>query len=81
MEEPKPGEIYVHFKSESMKYEIVAIAIDSDHVSKVVVYKQLYEGPDFPIGTLWVRKLEEFNSFKALENGEKVKRFRLIHLV
>jgi hypothetical protein len=87
MEEPKPGEIYLHFKNK--KYEIIAIALDCEiRTKKIVVYKQLYESEN-PAGTIWVRSLEDFVGEKefgedteingrVFRKGERVKRFVLL---
>ncbi|MDA3836667.1 MAG: DUF1653 domain-containing protein [Nanoarchaeota archaeon] len=73
---PTKGEKYQHFKSEEMKYEIVEITQDpKTPKNKTVVYKQLYETKDFPIGTIWTREYKEFTGYKKLPSGEEVKRF------
>lgn len=82
MNEPKAGEIYRHFKStpkKEMTYRIVAVALDCENPSqKLVIYEQLYEGEEFPSGTIWKRSLEDFCGDKIFEDGKKVKRFTLI---
>jgi hypothetical protein len=71
-QEPKQGEIYEHFKGG--KYKIIAVARNCEYPEKkVVVYEALYEG-DFPMGTVWLRLLEDFLGFKEL-NGKQIKRF------
>lgn len=52
---PKPYEVYKHFKGN--KYQIIAIATDSEDGTKKVVYQALYE----PFG-IYVRDLEMFMS-------------------
>ena len=79
MEIPKPGEKYTHFKGEDKIYQIVCFALDCENPDKkVVVYKSLYDSPEFPFGTIWVRDLENFVGDKVLEDGSKVKRFKKI---
>lgn len=73
MDEPKPGDKYKHFKNK--EYEILAVARDCENTDiKVVIYKSLYYDPNFPLGTIWSRPLEDFCGFKDLD-GKKVKRF------
>lgn len=40
---PKIGEIYQHFKSADMKYEIIDIIYDTNIDNYAVLYKPLYE--------------------------------------
>jgi len=87
MDEPKPGEIYEHFKGGD--YEVLDIARDCENPSKkVVVYKSLYEHEEYPRGTVWTRSLDDFVSEKEIERdmeiygkifkkGDRVKRFSL----
>jgi hypothetical protein len=78
MEEPKPGQRYQHFLGEEKLYEIVNVARDCDDPKKkIVIYKSLYEG-EFPVGTIWARRLEEFVGDKEFEDGKKIKRFKLV---
>ncbi|MDP2628342.1 MAG: DUF1653 domain-containing protein [Nanoarchaeota archaeon] len=75
MIEPKTGEKYRHFNGQDKIYEIVCVALDCENPeNKMVIYKQLYETENFPVGTIWKRDLEIFVGFKEL-NGKKVKRF------
>lgn len=77
MEEPKPRETYLHFKG--LDYEIIAVAQDSDNPEKKsVVYKSLYGGERFPIGTVWSRSLENFLETVDFR-GEKIRRFTKIN--
>jgi hypothetical protein len=79
MGEPKAGERYVHFKGEDWIYEVVALSRDSENPDRrIVVYKQLYSRDDFPIGTVWVRSLEDFCEFVDIPNEKRIKRFRRI---
>lgn len=66
-----PG-TYRHFKGG--KYEVLGVAHHSETLEEMVVYKSLYETPDFPKGTLWVRPLGMFTG-TALYEGRKVPRF------
>jgi len=82
-QEPKPGEIYQHFKGKEKLYKVIAIARDCENPEKkIVIYKQLYDNKnnqnEFPKGTIWSRPLGDFTGEKILENGNKVKRFTLV---
>jgi len=77
MEEPRPSERYVHFKGEDRIYEVVAVARNCDDPGeRSVTYRQLYEGKDFPKGTVWLRRLEVFCGQKELGDGTKVKKYK-----
>ncbi len=57
MIEPKPGELYRHFKGG--EYKIVCVSRDCDCPKKKrVSYEQLYDKEDYPKGTRWDRSLE-----------------------
>ena len=75
MEEPKPGEKYVHFKGKDKVYEVIVISRDCNNpANKIVTYQSLYSSEEFQAGTIWSRSLEDFVGFKMVE-GKKVKRF------
>ena len=70
------GHKYRHYKKETMVYTVmVADALDSETVKPLVVYRSEYETPDHPMGTLWVRDREDFESKVALPDGRTVDRF------
>ena len=78
MEEPKPGEKYVHFRGDDKVYEIVTIVRSSENPEeKDVIYRQLYDAPGFPKGTGWRRSLARFCETVDFK-GTKVPRFRRI---
>ena len=62
----KPG-IYRHYKSKL--YEVLNIAIQSETLEEMVVYKALYSS-EFGDHCLWVRPLSMF--VEKLEIGEKL---------
>lgn len=73
--EIKIGGIYKHFKGN--EYEVIALARDSETLEEMVVYKGLYEHPEFGYGAIWVRPLKMFNAY--IERAEyKGPRFKLI---
>ena len=70
------GHRYRHYKKETMVYTVVhAGALDSESVRPLVVYRSEYETPDHPMGTLWVRDREDFESKVTLADGHTVDRF------
>lgn len=52
------GDTYKHFKGGT--YTIIGVGVDSDSLEKQVIYESLYDTPDFPKGTWWVRSYDEF---------------------
>ena len=54
------GKIYKHFKGHV--YKVIAIALDSEDLSKKVVYKNIIDGK------VWVR---DYNIFNSLVDKEK----------
>ena len=69
MMELKKGK-YKHFKGN--EYELIDIAIHSETLEEMVVYRPLYGE-----GKLWVRPASMWNE-EVIHNGEKVKRFSYI---
>ena len=63
---------YRHYKGG--EYEVLGIVIDSETQEEMVLYKMLYESPDYTYGTLWVRPAKMWNEIVEW-NGEKVVRF------
>ncbi|MDH3353385.1 MAG: DUF1653 domain-containing protein [Nanoarchaeota archaeon] len=88
MQEPKPGEKYLHFKN--MEVEIICIARDCENPDKkFVVYKHSGSVKGLTGETTWIRELKDFMGFKKFKEekeiggktykaGDKVKRFALI---
>lgn len=67
----KPG-IYQHYKGKT--YEVIGVARHSETLEELVIYKALYESPDFGYGAVWVRPLAMFTE-QVLVNGVPVSRF------
>lgn len=74
MENIKPGK-YEHYKGNL--YEVIGIARHSENLEELVVYRALYNSPEFGKNAIWVRPkamfLENVNF-----NGKNVPRFRYI---
>jgi hypothetical protein len=70
-----PG-IYVHYKSDNMRYQVFGVGRHSETDEYFVVYKPLYETedeqPDF-----WVRPYEMFTGDVTID-GKTMPRFRKI---
>lgn len=65
------GHIYVHYKSDTMRYVVKDLAINTEHDDVCVVYQALYDEK-----LLFVRPLHEWLDDIEKED-RKVKRFRL----
>jgi hypothetical protein len=61
-----PGR-YRHYKGK--EYEVLAMALHSETLESLVVYKPLYETPEVPPGTLWVRPAAMFLETVETEQG------------
>jgi len=70
---------YKHYKGK--EYEVLFLAKNANNGDKeledMVIYQSLYDTPDFPIGTVWVRSLNEFSEIVEV-NGERVQRFKCV---
>ena len=76
MKEIKIGGKYKHYKGNI--YEVIAIARDSEDPQKeVVVYKALYNSPEFGKNQIWVRPREEFLE-EITKDGKTFSRFEEI---
>ncbi len=69
------GQIYQHYKGK--QYEIIAVGLHTETLEKYVVYRALYDDPEFGNNALWLRPLSMFVEY-VLVNGEHVLRFKLI---
>lgn len=74
--DPKPGQNYKHYKNKKL-YEIVCIALDRETKEKLVVYKGLYDCPEFGKNPIWTRFLSNFIEIKEID-GKKIPRFELV---
>ena len=74
---PQKGDIYIHYKDQDKKYEIVSLAFDTESEKEVVVYKPLYE-PNHLSGTemdFFVREINIFMEDIEIE-GNLIPRFK-----
>jgi len=73
MREIKIGGKYRHYKGNF--YEVIAVARDSEEPQKeLVIYKALYDSPEFGKNQVWVRVKEDFLA-KITKDGKKFFRF------
>jgi len=73
MKEIKIGSIYKHYKGNN--YEVVGIARHSETLEELVIYKALYDSPEFGSNTLWARPKKMFLE-NVIQNGEELERFK-----
>ena len=66
---------YQHYKGNF--YEVIGAGRHTETKEEFVVYKQLYDGPEFPMGSIWTRPREMFLGEVEI-NGQKVPRFRYV---
>ena len=59
------------------EYEVLGIAVHSETLQEMVIYKMLYDSEDFKKGTIWVRPAMMWEQEVEWE-GKKVKRFEFI---
>ena len=72
--EIKPGK-YRHYKENY--YEVLGVAHHSETLEPLVVYKALYDSPEFGSNALWVRPLAMFTENVEVE-GKLMPRFTYI---
>ncbi len=74
MEKIKLGR-YQHYKGKF--YEVLGVARHSETLEELVVYRALYDSPEFGKDQIWVRPLKMF--LEEVEfNGKKVPRFKFV---
>jgi hypothetical protein len=74
MTEVKLGK-YQHSKGKF--YEVIGVAYDSETLEEIVVYRALYNSPEFGNNALWVRPKKMFLESVTI-NEEVVPRFKYI---
>ena len=67
-----PAGRYRHYKGR--EYEVLGLALHSETLEEMVVYRPLYETPDITPGTLWVRPAMMFKEMVEIE-GKQIPRF------
>lgn len=74
MQDLKLGK-YQHFKGNF--YEVIDIARHSETLEEMVIYRALYDSPEFGNNALWVRPKEKFCE-TILVDGKEIQRFKFI---
>ena len=75
MTEVKLGGHYRHFKGK--EYEVIAIGRHTETMEEMVVYKALYDSPEFGPNTIWIRPLKMFTE-RVDKDGYSGPRFTLV---
>jgi hypothetical protein len=74
MEEVKPG-MYQHYRGNV--YEVIGIALHSETMEELVIYRAMYDSDRFGNNALWARpKIEFLENVK--KDGTEVPRFKYI---
>lgn len=66
---------YKHYKGKF--YEVVGTVRHSETLEELVLYRALYDSPEFGKDQLWVRPVKMFNE-KILIEGKSVARFEFV---
>lgn len=69
------GQLYQHYKGK--RYEIIAIGLHTESLEKYVVYRALYNDPEFGNNALWIRPLSMFVEQVTI-GGKTIPRFTLV---
>jgi hypothetical protein len=77
MNAPVAGDIYRHYKNKDRHYEIVGVGKNTETLEDVVVYRALYDSPDFGAKAIWVRPLTMFTENVTVD-GREVPRFERV---
>ena len=68
-------EKYRHYKGK--EYEVIGVARHSETFEELVVYRALYDSPEFGTNALWVRPKNMFLE-TIIKDGKEVPRFRYV---
>ena len=74
MVEIKPGK-YEHYKGNF--YEVIGVGRHSETLEELVIYRALYDSPEFGSNSLWTRPVPRFIDLVEVD-GKKVPRFRYV---
>lgn len=66
---------YQHFKGKL--YEVIGVARHSETLEEFVVYRALYDSPEFGKNALWVRPKKMFLE-TVTKDGKKIPRFKFL---
>ena len=70
----KPGK-YKHYSGRM--YELVGVAHHSETLEEMVVYRALYDSPDFGKNAIWVRPIKMFLE-SVIVDGKALPRFEYV---
>jgi hypothetical protein len=77
MPTPVVGDIYRHYKNKERFYEIVGVGKHTETFEDVVIYRALYDSPDFGAKAIWVRPLTMFLGTVTVD-GKEMSRFERV---
>jgi len=66
---------YQHYKGKF--YEVIGVGHDSETLDEVIVYRALYDSPEFGKNALWIRPKKMFSGTVVVD-GKKMQRFRFV---
>ncbi len=66
----EPG-VYIHYKSATMRYEVIGVGLETETNQPVVIYRPLYETSV----KYWVRPYDMFVGTVSVD-GKEIPRFR-----
>ena len=66
---------YRHYKGN--EYTVLGVALHSETLEKLIIYKALYESEEFGKDVIWIRPIEMFED-KKIVDGKVVNRFERI---
>ena len=73
MKDIEIGAVYKHYKGNN--YEVIGVARHSETLEELVVYKALYDSPEFGVNSLWARPKKMFLE-NVVQNEIEVERFK-----
>jgi hypothetical protein len=71
-----PFGTYQHYKTGKL-YEVLSLARHSESYEELIIYKALYDCPDFGPNQIWARPKSLFLE-ELIHEGERVPRFKRI---
>ncbi|HBG81231.1 TPA: DUF1653 domain-containing protein [candidate division CPR2 bacterium] len=69
---------YLHYKGK--EYEVIGVARNSETFEELVIYRGLFESPEYGLTALWVRPKSMFLEDVGVD-GKKVPRFKLVEVL
>jgi len=67
---------YKHYKNEKM-YEVIGVGHHSETLEELVIYRALYDSPEFGKKAVWARPKDMFFDTIVVE-GKEIPRFKFV---